>query len=129
MDYSELIQNANRHNPFMTHNGMAVTAIGDGTASVAADITELSCNPYHAAHGGFLFTLADCATGCAAHSDGRRHVTLSSSMNFLRMAQSGTVVASASVTKRGKTVSVVEVSLDCEGQCLASGSFTYFCLD
>ena len=76
-----------------------------------------------------MFTMADCATGVAVHTDGRHYVTLNSSLNFMRMAKDGTVTADARVVKRGQSVSVADVVITCCGQEVATGTFTYFCLD
>lgn len=129
MDYEILRKWANQGNPFMIHSGIQITDVGDGCATAAADLTPVSTNLYGAAHGGFLFTMADCVTGMAAHSDGRHYVTLNSNFNFMRMAKKGTVVADAKVVKRGQTVVVVDVVVTCCDQELATGTFTYFCLD
>lgn len=129
IDYEAYKQRVNTNNYFMIHSGIRCTDIGPDFASFAGDLTPSCLNPYGAAHGGFLFTMADCCTGCAAHSDGRHYVTLTSSLNFMRMAQQGTVVANARVVKRGKTVVVTECTIECNGQELANGSFTFFCLD
>ena len=129
MDYESLRQWANQASPFMMHNGILITDVADGCATASADMSRLAQNPYGAAHGGFLFTMADCATGVAVHTDGRRYVTLNSNLNFMRMAKEGTVTADARVVKRGQTVSVAEVVITCCGQELVSGTFTYFCLD
>lgn len=129
MDYESLRQWANQASPFMMHNGILITDVADGCATASADMSRLAQNPYGAAHGGFLFTMADCATGVAVHTDGRHYVTLNSNLNFMRMAKEGTVTADARVVKRGQTVSVAEVVITCCGQELASGTFTYFCLD
>lgn len=129
MDYQELKQMFNTTNGFMLYNGLRCTDIGPDTAAFAADLTPMGLNPHGVAHGGLLYTLADSATGAAVHSDGRRYVTLSSSFNFLRMAREGTIVANGRVVKRGKTVAVAECTVECDGQTLATGSFTFFCLD
>ena len=65
MDYEPLREWANKASPFMMHNGILITDVADGCATASADLGQLSLNPYGAAHGGFLFTMADCATGVA----------------------------------------------------------------
>lgn len=129
MNYESLRQWANLSSPFMTHTGILITDVGDGCATASADMTQQALNPYGAAHGGFLFTMADCATGVAVHSDGRHYVTLNSNLNFMRMVTEGILTADAHVVKRGQTVSVADVVITCNGQEVASGSFTYFCTD
>ena len=129
MDYQELKRMFNTKYGFMLHNGIRCTDIGPDTATFAADLMPAGLNPHGVAHGGLLYTLADNATGAAVHSDGRRYVTLNSSFNYLRMAREGTIVANARVVKRGKTVAVAECTVECGGHTLATGSFTFYCLD
>jgi acyl-CoA thioesterase len=50
--------------------GMELLAAGDGTAVVRMRITEQMVNGHAIAHGGYLFTLADTAFGCACNSYG-----------------------------------------------------------
>lgn len=129
MDYETMRRWANSRSPFMLHSGILITDVGQDCATASADLSLANQNPYGAAHGGFLFTMADCATGMAVHSDGRHYVTLNSTLNFMRMAKEGTVTADARVIKRGHTVTVSEVIIRCNGQDLATGTFTYYCLD
>ncbi len=86
-------------------------------------------NRYGVFHGGVLVTLADQATGGATHTDGRKYVTLSNDFHFLENVDGGTVTAEAVVLRRGQTTCVTEVKLKAEnGQLLASGAFTFYCI-
>ena len=77
-----------------------------------------------------IFTMADNATGYAAHTDGRSYVTQGSSMHFLRNQSEGIVRADAKVRHRGRTTCLVNVDILGEGgKLLATGEFTYFCID
>ena len=77
-----------------------------------------------------IFKLADNATGYAAHTDGRSYVTQGSSMHFLRNQSEGVVRADAKVRHRGRTTCLVNVDILGEGgKLLATGEFTYFCID
>ena len=52
-----------------------------------AEVTDLSRNVWGGVHGGFLYTMADTAAGAFARIKyGRRNVTLSGSINYLRTA-------------------------------------------
>ena len=80
-------------------------------------------------HGGAYFTMADCAGGAAARSDGRRYVTLEGSIHFIRAANEGTVTAQARVRYRGGTTCLVEIDIKDETEwLLATGNFTFFCV-
>ena len=79
------------------------------------DIRPESRNPYGLIHGGAIYTLADNATGAAAHSDGRYYVTQTSALHFLRNQATGTVRASAWVRHRGKSTVLTAVDITGEG--------------
>ena len=89
-----------------------------------------SKNPYGVVHGGAIYTMADNAAGYAAHSDGRFYVTQTSAMHFLRNQTHGVVRADARVRHRGNATCLVDVDiLGDDGKLLATGEFTYFCID
>ena len=80
--------------------------------------------------GGAIYTLADNATGVAAHTDGRYYVTQTSALHFLRNQSVGTVRATACVRHRGKSTVLTAVDITGEGgKLLATGEFTFFCVD
>lgn len=117
-------------NSFMHHNYMELDFLEPDHAVFKLEIRQESRNTFGMVHGGALYSLADNATGCAAHTDGRHYVTQSSSFNFLRNQPSGTIYADARVRHRGGTTCLIDVDLTGEGgTLLATGSFTYFCVD
>ena len=59
-----------RKNAFMLHNYIELERVEKDRAVFKLDIRPESCNPYGLIHGGAIYTLADNATGAAAHSDG-----------------------------------------------------------
>ena len=66
----------------------------------------------------------------AAHTDGRKYVTQGSSMHFLKNRTDGTIYATGQVIHRGKTTCLVRLEITDEaGVLLASGEFTFFCLN
>ncbi|MBP7426114.1 MAG: PaaI family thioesterase, partial [Oscillibacter sp.] len=63
-------------------------------------------------------------------SDGRYYVTQTSALHFLRNQATGTVRASAWVRHRGKSTVLTAVDSTGEGgRLLATGEFTFFCVD
>ena len=77
-----------------------------------------------------MYTMADCAAGIVINTDGRRHVTQGSNMHYLKNRTEGVIRAAGRVVHRGKTTSLVRVEITDEaGTLLASGEFTFFCLD
>ncbi len=115
-------------NSFMLYNHIHIKELQPDRAVTELTVTKDNVNPYGIAHGGALYTMADCACGIAARSDGRRYVTISSSFNFLRSAPQGeTVFAESQVRRRGCSTCYVDVDItDSQGQLLASGNFTFF---
>lgn len=119
-----------QRNAFMLHNYMELKFVEPDRAAFTLKIRPESCNPFGMVHGGAIYTLADNATGAAAHTDGRLHVTQTSALHFLRNQASGTVQATAQVRHRGKTTCLVAVDITGEdGKLLATGEFTFFCVD
>ena len=117
-------------NTFMNHNFMELEFLEPDHAIFKLEIREESRNTFGMVHGGALYSLADNATGCAAHTDGRNYVTQGSSFNFLRNQPSGTIYADAKVRHRGGTTCLIDVSITGDGgKLLATGTFTYFCVD
>jgi len=131
MGMQEDIEVICRKNHFMRYNHIKLTEMAPDWAVCELTLVEESLNPLGVAHGGVLYSMADCATGIAARSDGRRYVTLSSSFNFLRSGQAGdTVRAEAKVRRRGRSTCYVDLDItDSQGKLLCSGNFTFFCID
>ena len=119
-----------RKNAFMLHNHIELESVERDRAVFKLDIRPESCNPYGMVHGGAIYTLADNVTGTAAHSDGRYYVTQTSALHFLRNQSRGTVRATAWVRHRGKSTVLTSVDITSEdGKLLATGEFTFFCVD
>ena len=117
-------------NSFMLHNYIELESVEKDRAVFRLEIRPESRNPYGMIHGGAIYTLADNATGAAAHTDGRYYVTQTSTLHFLRNQSSGTVRATAWVRHRGKSTCLLNVDITGEaGKLLATGEFTYFCVD
>ena len=125
----EMITYCENHS-FMNHNHIRLTEVEQDRAVTVLSAEADSLNPYGLVHGGALFTIADCACGAAARTDGRRYVTLSSSFNFLHSGLAGdSLRAEAKVRRRGQTTCYVTVDLtNNRGELLASGGFTFFCV-
>ncbi len=117
-------------NAFMRHNHIELESVEPDHAVFRLTIRPESKNPYGMIHGGAIYTLADNATGAAAHTDGRYYVTQTSALHFLRNQSVGTVRATAWVRHRGKATVLTAVDITGEdGRLLATGEFTFFCVD
>lgn len=119
-----------RGNAFMFHNYIEMESAERDRAVFKLVIRPESKNPYGIVHGGAIYTMADNAAGAVAHSDGRYYVTQTSSLHFLRNQAEGVVRAEARIRHRGKSTCLVDVDITGEGNILlATGQFTYFCVD
>ena len=117
-------------NGFMHHNHIEMELVEKDHAVFRLTIRPESKNPYGMVHGGAIYTLADNATGSAAHTDGRNYVTQSGTLHFLRNQREGIIRAQARVRHRGRSTVLVAVDVvGDDGTLLASGEFSFFCVD
>lgn len=122
-----MIAVTNSKNMFMTHNFMKLSQLWEDHAVVDLELRPESRNLYGGVHGGALFTLADCAAGSAARSDGKRYVTLSNSFEFYGTSNHDFISAIATVRHRGRTICTISVDVkDGEETLLAGGTFTMY---
>ncbi|WP_297870837.1 PaaI family thioesterase [uncultured Oscillibacter sp.] len=119
-----------RKNAFTEHNFFELESVETDRVVYRLDIREESRNPYGMVHGGALYTLADDAAGTAAHTDGRSYVTQSGTLHFLDNRAHGVIRATGTVRHRGGStvLAVVDITGE-EGTLLATGEFSYFCVD
>ena len=129
MNFEDMVALANENNTFMRKNRIRITEVNMDHAKAEAIITQELKNLNGTVHGGAYFTMADACCGILARADGRKYATTDTSFRFLKAATAGTMVATSSVVKRGKTLSFfrVEIHLKETGEILADGDFTFFC--
>ena len=119
-----------RENAFTAYNHFELETLEKDRAVYRLDIRSESKNPYGMVHGGALYTLADDAAGSAVHTDGRHYVTQHGDLHFLKNQDSGTIRAEGRVRRRGKATCLAQVDITNEaGELLATGQFSYFCID
>ena len=129
-EIEERILERQKKNDFMHHNFIEMESVERDRAVFRLTIRPESKNPYGMVHGGAIYTLADNATGTAAHTDGRYYVTQTSALHFLRNQSEGTVRATATVRHRGRSTVLTAVDITGEGgKLIATGEFTFFCVD
>jgi len=116
-------------NSFANYNRIALVELDDDWAVTELKVQKDSLNPMGIVHGGAFYTMADCAAGMAAATDGRNYVTLSGNLSFLHSAKEGALLqASARVRRRGRTVCFVDVEIKDQNQILlASGNYIFHC--
>ncbi len=111
---------------FIEANNYEVLKVEENYCEMLGTITDTSTNHFKAAHGGYIFGLADTAAGIAAMTDGRTAVTVSSNIDYLKPATTKTIKAIATCTKNGKTISFFEVKIyDEEDNLIAKSNVNY----
>lgn len=111
-------------NKFMNYCGIKIIHIGCGKARVGLKIDpEKHTNLNNKLHGGLLMTLMDNATGIAAASVGKRVVTVSMTVDFIKSADAGSIVeAEAVISYMDKSTVNMNMNMyDAEGKTMATG--------
>src|SRR5271169_3819307 len=110
--------------------GFWLVEVGDGYAVFEGETGPHLLNPLGTVHGGWVLTLIDSATGCAAHSmlpAGFGIATIETKANFTRpiYKDTGRVRTEARVVVRGRQIVTAEARvLDSDGRVLAHGTST-----
>ena len=93
-------------------------------------INETHHNGLGLVNGGVLFTLGDYALAVAANANGSQTVTLNSTIDFIKSAKEGTLLAVATPIKTGRTISryKIEISLEETSQLIAVLNATSYTL-
>ena len=130
MNYQQMADYRNSHNPYVQRQGIFVEEIGPGYARVTKTVVPEDANPLGVPHGGVYFTMADTACGSAMASYGYKAVTMNAGYNFFRSANIGDrLTAEAREVKHGQTVCVFEVRItEQSGTLLGTGTFTFYSL-
>ena len=132
MDQKELeeLNKREQANSFAAYNHLELVLAERDHAVFRLTIRPESKNSYGMVHGGAIYAMADNATGFAAHTDGRSYVTQTSALHFLRNQPEGEIQADARVRHRGRSTCLVAVDILGEDETLlATGEFTFFCVD
>jgi acyl-CoA thioesterase len=122
------MENNTEKDKFARSIGVQVIEALPERAECKLDINENHLNGLELVNGGVLFTIADYAMAVAANANGSSTVTLNSSIDFIKSASKGTIVAVATLVKAGRTISRyrVEVRLEENSELLAVLSATSF---
>ncbi|MBI1730058.1 PaaI family thioesterase [Candidatus Acetothermia bacterium] len=106
--------------------GFKVLSCKDGTAKLSLQTTQNHYNPMGTVHGGILCDIADAAMGIAFAStleEGESFTTIDLQMSYLRPVWVTTLMASAKVIKRGRTIGLVECEImDANEKLVAKGN-------
>ena len=118
-----------KNNPFMEYTNMKIEKISPECSEISMKITHGVTNLMGMVHGGMLYALADVVTGLTARADGKKYVTQSAHVNFIRNVSEGTVHAKGILVRRGRTITIVRSEVtDEKGNLLADVTVDMFCL-
>lgn len=123
-EISAYIKELYAHNSFMKLCGIQIIDIACGKARVGLKIDpDRHTNLNNKLHGGLLMTLMDNATGIAAASVGKRVVTVSMTVDFIKGAEAGSFVEAEAVIsyQDAANVNMSMNVLDENGRMLATG--------
>lgn len=116
---------------FREQLGIEIEERGDGRAKLLFRAKDEHLNDGGIVHGGAIATLADCAMGSALAStlaDDEQPVTVEAKINYLEPGELGTLVAVATVRRKGKRFTVLEAEVtqqeSGEHVAYATGTFT-----
>jgi len=103
--------------------GIEVTSIEEGRVTAELTVDERHANPMGTLHGGILCDLADAAMGLTHAStleQGETFTTLELKINFLKPVWKGTLTATATIVKRGRTIGLVQCDVTDQGGSLVA---------
>jgi uncharacterized protein (TIGR00369 family) len=115
---------------FASALGVRVVSVRQGEVTLAAAVQDWHVNVGVVAHGGFLSTLMDIASGLAVHSTlepGRACPHAQASYRFLRPARPGAALScTAQVIHQGRTLAAARAEIrDSDGHLIALGDATH----
>jgi acyl-CoA thioesterase len=88
---------------------------GPGHCKLRMTIRPEMCNGFEIAHGGITYSFADSALAFASNSHGPHAVSIETSISHLKSVKAHEVIiARAEEKKRGKRISVYEVTIEKE---------------
>jgi acyl-CoA thioesterase len=106
---------------FAEYVGIEILEGGNGHAKTRLTIAPHHMNGLGTVQGGVLFTLADLAFAVAVNSHGVKATGLSASINWLRPARRGTLVAEATEVSCARRIATYSIRItDDEGGLVAT---------
>lgn len=114
--------------PFIRRLGIAIEALGEGTARFSVTVADWMVNFHGTTHGGLMFSLADAALAAASNSRGQMALALDVSIGFLRATRAGTrLVAEAREVHGAGPIAMYEIEIrDGDGALVARAQATAY---
>jgi uncharacterized protein (TIGR00369 family) len=112
---------------FIVLVGAEAPTAEDGEARLEIEVDERHLNPAGTVHGGMLATLVDTTMGAAVRSavEGEVPATSQLSITYLRPGRPGRLVVTATVRKRGESLTVCEADVAQDGKSLVHALATF----
>lgn len=114
--------------PITAFDNYDLKRLDPGQVELTTVVSQTALNVYGAAHGGYLFTLADQVAGLVCLSLGKTAVTIQANINYLRPGQLGDqLLVTGQISHDGRTTKLVEVTItNPDHQPVCKVSFTMF---
>lgn len=120
----------NIENDFTKNNHYEKVSEEENKVVLKAEITETAMNFYGITHGAFVFGLGDTAMGIAAYNTGKKAVTLSSTISYLKAGKGKYLTAEGILTKVGKNVCFAEAKVyNDKNELIATMTGNYYFID
>ena len=115
------------HRGFIAFIGANDPWAENGEARLEVEVDERHLNPAGAVHGGVLATLVDTTMGAAVRSatDGEVPATSQLSVTYLRPGTPGRLLVTATLRKRGESLTICEADVEQEGKSLVHAHATF----
>jgi acyl-CoA thioesterase len=98
-------------NAFAAHLGIAITEMGEGTATCTMAIRPELANPFGTVNAGAIYGLAETAFGAAANSHGTAALAVNLSIAYVRPATGATLTARAEELSAGRRMATYSVKV------------------
>ena len=130
MGGEELIRAWFDSSPYIAKLGIRLVELEPDRAVVELPFEPGLATAGELVHGGAIGSLIDCAAAAAAWSahdrEESRWGTVAMSVNFMKGARSSSLTATASVSRRARTICFCAIDVaDSEGTSVAEGLVTY----
>lgn len=126
-EWYEIICASVQKTPFYELLGIELEEIGSGWAVLGVDTQNKHTNPLAWVHGGLVTSLGDAAMGNAIRSMGKKAVTASMNVDFMRpIALNTRFRARGEVVKTGANLIFARAVMECNGQLAATTSGTFY---
>lgn len=115
-----------QHGFITTIGAQSPEAVG-GRATLTMDADDRHVNAAGTVHGGLLATLVDATMGAAIRSAVEEETPATSqlTLTYLRPGKPGRLVVTASVTKRGESLTMCEADVEQDGRSLVHALATF----